>query len=107
MEEEQFVPTEFGRYHLVEKLAKGGMAEIFMAKSHGAHGFEKTLVVKRILPQLASDLEFVERNSFLSKQVLIQNSGSGVRPRQGLMGNLFNKENLWHECFPERVSKHK
>jgi len=60
VEEEPFVPTEFGRYHLVDKLAKGGMAEIFMAKSHGAHGFEKTLVVKRILPQLASDPEFVE-----------------------------------------------
>ena len=60
MEDEPFVPTEFGRYHLVNKLAKGGMAEIFMAKSHGAHGFEKTLVVKRILPQLASDPEFVE-----------------------------------------------
>ena len=60
MEDEPFVPTEFGRYQLVDKLAKGGMAEIFMAKSHGAHGFEKTLVVKRILPQLASDPEFVE-----------------------------------------------
>ena len=37
----------------------GGMAEIFKAKSHGAHGFEKTLVVKRILPHLASSPEFV------------------------------------------------
>ena len=60
MEEKQFQPTQFGRYLLVERMAVGGMAEIFKAKSHGAHGFEKTLVVKRILPQLAEDPGFVD-----------------------------------------------
>jgi serine/threonine protein kinase len=57
---ERFEPTEFGRYSLVERMAVGGMAEIFKAKAHGAHGFEKTLVVKRILPHLAVDNEFVD-----------------------------------------------
>lgn len=55
-----FEQTKFGRYLLVEKLAEGGMAEIFRAKSQGAHGFEKTLVVKRILPARADHPEFVE-----------------------------------------------
>jgi eukaryotic-like serine/threonine-protein kinase len=55
-----FEPIQFGRYQLVEKLAVGGMAEIFKAKSHGAHGFEKTLVLKRILPSLAEDTEFLD-----------------------------------------------
>src|SRR5215467_3525726 len=49
------------RYDLLERIAVGGMAEIFRAKAHGAHGFEKTLAIKRILPDLARDAEFETR----------------------------------------------
>lgn len=49
------------RYELVERIAVGGMAEVFRAKAFGAHGFEKTLAIKRILPDLARDREFEER----------------------------------------------
>jgi eukaryotic-like serine/threonine-protein kinase len=55
-----FQPVAFGRYFLVEHLATGGMAEIYKATSTGAHGFEKTIVIKRILPTLAADSEFVD-----------------------------------------------
>lgn len=51
---------QFGRYELTERIAVGGMAEIFKAKAYGAHGFEKVLVLKRILPHLAEDAEFVD-----------------------------------------------
>lgn len=51
---------QFGRYELIRKLATGGMAEVFLAKAKGPMGFEKTLVVKRILPHLAEDPAFVE-----------------------------------------------
>ena len=37
------------------------MAEVFRAKASGAHGFEKTLAIKRILPDLARDPEFEQR----------------------------------------------
>lgn len=53
-------PIRFGRYTLERKLAQGGMAEIFLAKSRGAHGFEKSLVIKRILPEHARDPKFVD-----------------------------------------------
>ncbi|TSC33149.1 protein kinase [Corallococcus sp. Z5C101001] len=51
---------QLGKYQLVRKLASGGMAEVFLAKAAGPRGFEKTLVLKRILPHLAEDEAFVE-----------------------------------------------
>ncbi len=49
------------RYELLDRIAVGGMAEVFRAKAFGAHGFEKTLAIKRILPELAKDPEFEQR----------------------------------------------
>ncbi|MGA9520616.1 MAG: serine/threonine-protein kinase [Myxococcaceae bacterium] len=57
--------SQLGKYTLVRKLATGGMAEVFLAKSVGPRGFEKSLVLKRILPHLAEDPIFVEM--FLSE----------------------------------------
>ncbi len=51
--------TKFGKYTLVERIAVGGMAEIYRAKTFGAAGFEKDLVIKRILPQFSADDDFV------------------------------------------------
>ncbi len=49
----------FGRYQLLKRLAAGGMAEIWLARQSGVEGFEKLVVVKRILPHLAADPHFV------------------------------------------------
>jgi serine/threonine protein kinase len=49
------------RYDVLDRIAVGGMAEVFLAKAYGAHGFEKTLAIKRILPELARDPEFAAR----------------------------------------------
>jgi serine/threonine-protein kinase len=62
------VTQQLGKYTLIRKLATGGMAEVFLAKAAGPMGFEKTLVVKRILPHLAEDPAFVEM--FLSEAKL-------------------------------------
>ncbi|MBA3820279.1 MAG: serine/threonine protein kinase, partial [Deltaproteobacteria bacterium] len=48
-------PIGFGRYQLVERLALGGMAELFVATSPGEHGFQKKVVIKRLLPHLVAD----------------------------------------------------
>jgi eukaryotic-like serine/threonine-protein kinase len=53
-------PQAFGKYQLLKKLATGGMAEVWLARQTGIEGFQKELVVKRILPHLAEDREFVE-----------------------------------------------
>lgn len=50
----------FGRYTLVRRLARGGMAEIFLALQEGPEGFSRRLVIKRILPHLAADKAFLQ-----------------------------------------------
>ncbi|HEX8954446.1 MAG TPA: serine/threonine-protein kinase [Polyangia bacterium] len=52
-------PIPFGKYLLVERLAQGGMAEVFRAVYQGAAGFEKQVAVKRILPVFDGTREFV------------------------------------------------
>ena len=72
-------PVLFGKYRLLRKIAQGGMAEIFLAKATGAGGFEKLVVVKRILPKLAAHEKFVRMfineakvNSALSHSNVVQ-----------------------------------
>lgn len=50
----------FGQYILLEKVGSGGMAELFKAKKIGIEGFERVLAIKRILPHLSSDEEFID-----------------------------------------------
>ena len=54
------LPTTFGKYYLTEKLATGGMAEIYLAKIIGPGGFEKSLVIKQIHPRLSGNRHFVD-----------------------------------------------
>jgi serine/threonine-protein kinase len=54
------MPSRFGKYTLIRKLATGGMAELFLAIQKSVAGFEKLLVIKRILPSMNQDRAFVE-----------------------------------------------
>jgi len=54
------LPQVFGRYLLVQRLSRGGMGEIFLAK-HGLAGFEKLAVIKKVLPHLSADQQFISR----------------------------------------------
>jgi hypothetical protein len=54
------MPRQIGRYQILERLAVGGMAELFKATLTGDHGFEKLVAIKKILPHLAGDRSFVE-----------------------------------------------
>lgn len=52
-------PVPFGQYQLVDRLAVGGMAEVFLAHQAGPDGFEKPVVIKRIRPHLSRQPAFV------------------------------------------------
>jgi serine/threonine-protein kinase len=59
------LPRMLGRYELVERLAEGGMGEIFLARQVGAGSFEKLVVIKRLLPELEAREPF--RSMFLEE----------------------------------------
>ena len=59
------VRERFGKYEIIRRIATGGMAEIYLARATGIEGFEKLMVLKRILPQYADDEDFV--NMFLDE----------------------------------------
>jgi eukaryotic-like serine/threonine-protein kinase len=52
--------SKLGKYRLLHSLATGGMGEVFLARHEGPAGFSKLVVVKRLLPYLASDPVFVK-----------------------------------------------
>jgi serine/threonine-protein kinase len=53
------LPRRFGKYTLIRHLATGGMAEIYLAIHRSIQGFEKLVVIKRILPKFSEDEEFI------------------------------------------------
>ncbi len=72
-------PAPFGKYLLDREIARGGMSRVFRARLRGPGGFEKTLVVKQILPELARDQGFVEL--FVKEaNTLVQMSHPGLVP---------------------------
>ena len=51
--------TPFGQYELIELIATGGMAEVYRARMSGVEGFQKIVAIKRILPHMTDNDEFV------------------------------------------------
>ncbi|MEN8257385.1 MAG: protein kinase [Thermodesulfobacteriota bacterium] len=56
----EFKPEKYGKYLLLDRIARGGMAELFRGKIIGAQGFEKIVAIKKILPHLVDQDEFVK-----------------------------------------------
>ncbi len=64
----EFVPLKFGKYTLLDRIAVGGMAELYRALISGDQGFEKLIAVKRLLPHLAYEESVV--TSFIDEAKL-------------------------------------
>jgi TonB family protein len=59
-EEEPSDGVKFGQYVLLEKIATGGMAEVWKARMRGVEGFQKIVAIKKILPHLSDNQDFIE-----------------------------------------------
>ncbi len=66
---------QLGRYELIKRIAVGGMGVIYLAKSRGAAGFEKTVIIKKILEHLAEEQEFITK--FLDEGRIVVNLAHG------------------------------
>jgi serine/threonine protein kinase len=73
------LPSVFGRYLLLKRLSRGGMGEIFLAKLGEIQGFEKLVIIKKVLPHLVADQEFIKR--FIDEaQVAIKLQHGNIAP---------------------------
>ncbi|MEO6260625.1 MAG: protein kinase, partial [Thermoanaerobaculia bacterium] len=59
-EDEPVDGIKFGQYVLLEKIATGGMAEVWKARMRGVEGFQKIVAIKKILPHLSDNQDFIE-----------------------------------------------
>lgn len=66
---------QLGRYELIKRIAVGGMGVIYLAKSRGTAGFEKTVIIKKILDHLAEEQEFITK--FLDEGRIVVNLTHG------------------------------
>ena len=69
---------EFGKYRLHRRLARGGMGEVYLARLVGELGFEKQLVIKTILPELAEKPRFIEMFAAEAKTAVALSHGNIV-----------------------------
>ncbi|HEX3598140.1 MAG TPA: serine/threonine-protein kinase [Polyangiaceae bacterium] len=53
------MPQQQQRYRIIERIAAGGMAEVYRAESAGLEGFKKVVAIKRVLPHLAEKKQFI------------------------------------------------
>jgi serine/threonine protein kinase len=58
---DEFTGKQYGKYELVCRLSQGGMASLFLASAKGAAGFQKLVVLKKILPDMADNPDFIRR----------------------------------------------
>lgn len=69
---------QFGKYILLERVASGGMAEVYLAKSTGVVGVNKFVAIKRILPQYSDHQDFIEMFKEEAKIAVNLNHGNVV-----------------------------
>lgn len=107
-------PERYGRYEIVRKIASGGMGEVFLARSVGAAGFQKFVVIKKILPHLVEQPQFVEglvREAkllvMLDHPNIVQVLDLGVEGKDYFMAMEFvhgyNMATIAHYCAQKRV----
>ena len=84
-------PIQFGKYLLLDRIGTGGMAEIWRARQYGAAGFEKELVIKKILHHLADNNEFV--------RMFIDEAKLAVSLHHPNVVQVFDLGSVQHEYF--------
>ncbi len=84
-------PIKFGDYYLFDRIAIGGMAEVYRGVSYGVEGFERLFAVKRVLPNIAEDQEFID--------MFIDEAKIAVQLTHANIGQIFELGNAENSYF--------
>ncbi len=84
-------PIKFGDYYLCDRIAIGGMAEVYRGVSYGVEGFERMFAVKRVLPNIAEDQEFID--------MFIDEAKIAVQLTHANIGQIFELGNAENSYF--------
>jgi serine/threonine protein kinase len=84
-------PRPFGQYFILEKIAQGGMAEIFKGLTYDFSGLKKFIVIKRILPHVAANQEFI--------RMLIDEAKIAVRLSHGNIAQTYDLGKVADDYF--------
>ena len=93
-------PVKFGNYHLFERIAVGGMAEVFRAASYGVEAFERVFALKRVLPHIAEDQEFIDM--FIDEaKIAVQLAHANIGQLESCDDNFSSHSSLLSSYFLE------
>ncbi|MDX1386518.1 MAG: serine/threonine-protein kinase [bacterium] len=84
-------PRPFGHYFILEKIAQGGMAEIFKGLTYDFSGLKKFIVIKRILPHIAANEDFI--------RMLVDEAKIAVRLNHGNIAQTFDLGKVAEDYF--------
>lgn len=84
-------PRPFGHYFILEKIAQGGMAEIFKGLTYDFMGLKKFIVIKRILPHIAANKEFID--------MLVAEAKIAVNLSHGNIAQIFDLGKVGDDYF--------
>ncbi len=84
-------PRPFGHYFILEKIAQGGMAEIFKGLTYDFSGIKKFIVIKRILPHIAANHDFIN--------MLISEAKIAVSLSHGNIAQIYDLGKVGNDYF--------
>ncbi len=94
----------FGNYILIDHIAKGGMADVYLAKNAGLHAFQKPVVIKRLFPHYSTNRRFVDRFFHEAAALCLLNCSNVVQIID--MGTIENEYYIAMEYIEGRSAAH-
>src|SRR3989338_10964286 len=88
---EESHPQKAGQYYLLDKIAQGGMAEIYRGLAYDTAGIKKQVCIKKILPNIAANPEFID--------MLIDEAKIAVQLNHGNIAQIYDLGKVGDDYF--------
>ena len=88
---EEVLPQKAGQYYILDKIAQGGMAEIYKGLAYDTAGIKKTVCIKKILPNISANPEFIH--------MLIDEAKIAVQLNHGNIAQIYDLGKVGDDYF--------